>query len=361
VAKGVGYLVALALLVAALFTPAWVLWDDDPAVAAARVAVGDPEPTTITDYAATFDLGTGGDLVVEEALTVRFPVDDVRGGLTRYFDRVDGSDDRVRRPVEDVTATLDGVATTLELTTAGHGRFDVATIGDPDVAVTPGEHRFVIRYRVQDALAAGSDRWLGSLSWDLLPSTWPQDIEKAELTVRLPSAARDVQCGIGSQASPPACQDVGGQDTTILVVRTGPLPAHTPVRVRIGLAEAPTDGEHLPWQPRYDVVLGRSVRVLGLVLGASVLAGLLGLLLARRGRARADRTDQRVRPPVLPVLLVVTGLGAAAAAAVWNPFDMSLTGLVPGAFAVASARLLRTSRPAGGGRRRGSRRRALPS
>lgn len=453
-----GYVAALGVLVAALFAPAWVLWDDDPGVAAARAGLGEPTPGTIVDYDARFELAVYGDLAVEESLVVELPPYDPPTGFTRYFDRVDGSDERARRRVRDVTATLDGDPVPVRMTTAGRGRFDVATIGDPDVDIGAGRHRVVIRYQVRNVLEPGEAGEGSALHWDLLPASWPQDVGRSELTVELPEPPLDVECGIGPDPSPPVCDDVSGQDTTTLVVRTGELPGHTPVRVRLGLTTPLGKTVHLPWEPRYDVVLGQSRTTLALVLGGALLAGLLGLLLARRNRPRppggvrseeppaglgpaqeayllrgrvdgsayaaslahaaqhgavdlvgrddtwvvADRSSrfgwagldpvttrvahllggpgttfvvdpssaasgerltaevaaldthaeewaraaglvEVVRPSRLLALVVPVGLAAAAAAVLWNPLDMSIAGLVPGALAIGALPLARTA------------------
>lgn len=302
-----GYVAALVLLAGAVLAPAWLQWSDDPAVAAALAAADRPAPTSISDYDATFDLRPDGTLEVEEQLTVDLPsYDATTAGLTRYFDSVDDSDEGVRRRVDDVTATLDGEAVPVRMSTAERGRFDVATVGDPDQPVAPGEHRYVLRYRVPHAVEPGYEGSPGSLHWDLVPWTWQQEVEQAEITVELPSPARDVQCGVGRADAPAPCDDVVGQGTDTLVVRTGRLPEHTPVRIRLGVESPASDGPRLPWRPRFDVVLGRSVPVLGAVLGGAVVAGLLGLLLARRSRERPPAASSVGEPPV--------GLGPAQAA-----------------------------------------------
>lgn len=304
--KALGYLVAFVVLVGILLVPAFVVWHGNQATAASAATGDDPEPTTITRYDATFDLASDGDLAVEERLTVSFPDYTERHGIFRFWDRYDSSDAHVRRDVEDVAVTLDGNPVEFDLSTKQSGRFDVAKIGSPDVFVEPGEHVYLISYRIAGVIEDGYDGTDSSFYWDLIPSGWAQDIEQAKLVVNLPASAENVQCGVGLGEDPPPCQ-VAGDGTNKLVVTSGALADHTAVTLRTGLdVPTPEPGTTLPWTAELDPALGGSVPILLVVLGLAALAAGAGAFVARRAHEK---------PPAFPVMYAPPeGIGPAQGA-----------------------------------------------
>jgi hypothetical protein len=287
-------LIGLAFFAGVMFIPSLVWTDDEEATAAPAY-----EPTTITSYEADFDLSEDGDLDVVETLTVDFPTGD-RHGIFRFWDRVDPTDEHARLLVEDVEVTQDGHDVPVEMSTKDHGRFDVARIGSPDSYLDTGEHVYVIKYHLDGVIAEGSDD-VGAESqwyWNLIPSGWAQDIDRARLRVSLPADATSLQCGVGLGTPPDPCEDVRGDGTRTITVTTGPLSSNTPVTLKVGMDLDPPDrGNVAPWTARFDRVLGHSPVVLGLVLLIAAGVGLLAAVLARMTFERTPQFPLMYAPP----------------------------------------------------------------
>jgi hypothetical protein len=291
----VAYLVGLAVLLLLLFAPAaFYTWTDEGT---------STEDTTITSYVATFDVDDQGDMDVVETLTVDFPSG--KHGIFRYFDKTYQHDSHLRFVPHDVEVTMDGGDVPTEESTVRHDRYLNVRIGDPDATVSPGEHVYEISYSIDGVLTEGSGGHDTQFYWNLVPGGWLQTIEQADLTVTLPTAAQDVQCAVGA-GQIGGCR-AKGEGTETLHVKTGALDPNTPVTVKAGLDMAtPPPGTKVPWTPRFDQVLSTSVVALVAVLVASVLAGLLGYVLARRARERNPQFPLMYAPP--------EGVGPAQAA-----------------------------------------------
>ena len=285
--------ISLGVFAAIMFIPS-LAWTDDDEVANDDVA---SEPTSITNYDAVFELSENGDLDVVETLTVNFPSGD-RHGIFRFWDRVDQENGEVRRLVEDVEVTQDGDEAQVEMSTEDHGRFDVARIGDPDEFVSTGEHVYEIKYHIDGTIEPGQDvstdsQWY----WQLIPSGWAQDIDEAHLTVKLPTTAEDVQCGIGFDDPPDPCE-IRGEGTDELRINTGALPRNTPVSLKVGLdLSTPDPGTSPPWGARFDRVLSTSPVTLGIVLAIVAGVGLLAMVLARMTYERNPQFPLMYGPP----------------------------------------------------------------
>ncbi len=182
----------------------------------------DEDPVSITLYDADFTVAASGDLSVVETLTLDVPVDD-RHGIFRTFD--------LEVPVEGFTATLDGNPTPVD-DSAENGE-TVFKVGDPERTLAVGEHSVRLEYVVPDVLTHGS-AGTTQLDWLLVPAGWTMGILAADLSVDLPADAAEAHCTIGD-AGP--C-DVDGIGTGTLVVTTGELAVHTPVRLQVQLTPA---------------------------------------------------------------------------------------------------------------------------
>jgi uncharacterized membrane protein YgcG len=252
--------------------PAWT-YDVEPS--------DDPvyDPATIRDYQAHFRVAADGDLTVTERLTVNFPVP--LHGIFRFFDIVDPTASHARRIPHDLRVTRDGATEPIDLSRRNDGRFRVVRIGSPDRTLD-GQHVYEIRYRIRGAIEPGTTGQKSQFYWNLIPSGWVMNITRSELVVDLPVAASEsVRCAVGAGATG-GC-DVAGEGTRRLRVTTGSLDANTPVTVKTGLdLPTPPAGDALPWTPRWDGVLGRSVIATGLVTLLSVLAGAWGWMWRRR-------------------------------------------------------------------------------
>src|SRR4051812_22593731 len=234
---------------------------------------GETDTTTITRYLADFTVSENGDLQASERLTVDFP-DPGKHGIFRFFDRADPSAPHARRDPHDISVTMDGGVVPVDLSTQSAGRYVVARIGDPDVTVQPGDHTYVISYRIDGVLEPGSGGAETQFYWNLVPGGWAQAIQQALLTVRLPApfvTPPPLQCavGVGAVRGCPSFVSVGEQ---MLVVKTGPLAPRTPVTLKVGMdIPTPAAGTSLPWSVRWDPVLGDSV--LGVVIVLLLAAG----------------------------------------------------------------------------------------
>ena len=147
------------------------------------------EETTITDYRADFTVDDDGDLHATETLTVNFPGFG-KHGIFRFFDEADPSATHARRVPHDFSVTLDGSPEPYEVLDEKNGRITNLKIGSADVTIDQGEHTYVIGYTIDGVLEPGTTGQTTQFYWNLIPGGWQQSIDKAELTVHLPVAAR---------------------------------------------------------------------------------------------------------------------------------------------------------------------------
>ena len=145
--------------------------------------------------------------------------------------------------------------------------------------------------------------------WNLIPGGWRQSIDSAKLTVTLPAVAQGVRCaqGVGTTDG---CEATG-EGTRNLEISTGNLPPNTPVTLLATLdMPTPKAGKTLPWTPRFDRVLGRSVPGLVVILGLASAAGLIGL--------RASWQSYEPKPPYPLQYAPPVGIGPAQAAYIFT-------------------------------------------
>lgn len=300
----VGYTIGVAVIAALLFIPAVFFGDGEP--------TANYEDTSISSYVADFTVRENGGLDVTETITVDVPVYG-KHGIFRFWDRVDINDENARRDPEDISVTRNGRDEPFELSNEDHGRFRVAKIGSADVTLNTGEHVYVIKYHIDGVLTEGNDAITSQPTqfyWQLIPGGWQQSIDSASLTVHLPVASEEeVRCAIGWESTT-GCE-VQGAGTQDLTVTTGPISARTPLSIATGLdMETPEAGNALPWHPRFDRVLGRSIPVLVIVLLLGLGAGILGGIIGARSREK---------PPGFPVLYAPPeGIGPAQAKYIYS-------------------------------------------
>ncbi|MBV9831718.1 MAG: DUF2207 domain-containing protein [Marmoricola sp.] len=263
----------------------------------------DTDVARIDDYSAQFTVHRDGVLNATETLKVSYPVP--KHGIFRFFDVADPNDDRVRLVPRDVSVTRDGHSEPFQVLREGHGRYRNVKIGSAGVTMD-GQHTYVIRYTIDGVLLPRGDSSL--FYWNLIPSGWQLPITRSSLVVRLPATAQAVRCAVGVNATT-GCV-VRGVGTQTLVTGTGALPPHTPVTVQAAMNLPVAARDHKAWPVRYDAVLGPNTAALGIVAVMALLAGALGLLVARRTREREPQYPLMYAPP--------DGIGPAEARYVYS-------------------------------------------
>jgi hypothetical protein len=286
----------LAVLVVAVVFPAWAF--DAGSVEEVY------EPTTITDYSATFDVAGDGSMRVVETIVVAVSTSD-RHGIFRFFDVADPHAPELRRAPRDVSVRQDGLPAEVEELSEDYGRYEVLKIGDPDTTLSFGEHTYEISYTIDDVLIPDDDGEGSRFYWDLVPGGWAQRIDEARLTVELPADTAGVQCavGVGTRKS---CYVSGEGDATLLV-GLAELDAYTPVTVSADLARPvpPVQGDTYPWSTTWDPVLAPVPWVV-LVALLGLAAAAVGLGVSRRAYEPTPRFPLQYAPP--------PGIGPAQAA-----------------------------------------------
>jgi uncharacterized membrane protein YgcG len=286
----------LAILAVAVLLPAWLF----------NIGSADDvsEPTTISSYRATFDVGDDGTMRVVETIELDVSTYD-RHGIFRFFDRADQSAPHLRRDPYDIEVLRAGQPEPVEYLTEDEGRFLVAKIGSPDVVLAPGTHSYQISYSVDDVLIDDPGGDGSRFYWQVLPGGWAQDIEELRIRVRLPADASDVQCAVGTGSTSP-CPPSGAGSPVLRIGLTG-IDPFTPVTIQTDLATPvpPLRGEEYAWGPQYDPVLA-PVPVVILVVLAAVGALAAGVGLSYRVFERTPSYPLQYAPP--------PGIGPAQAA-----------------------------------------------
>ncbi|HEV7711992.1 MAG TPA: hypothetical protein VGP16_27645, partial [Asanoa sp.] len=95
-------------------------------------------------------------------------------------------------------------------------------------------------------------------------------IARADISVTLPGRVPGAGCSIGVGAEEKGCGTVDVAGTTLRVSAADLLP-HTPVTVRVGVDVPTPSRATVPWSPRFDPILGRTLTGVMLV-GALTLA-----------------------------------------------------------------------------------------
>ncbi|MGV9711562.1 DUF2207 domain-containing protein [Gordonia sp. NPDC003424] len=265
------------------------------------------DPVTITDYQATYDVAADGSMTAVETLTTQFPYG--RHGIFRFWDVSDPADAHIRYLPEDIQVTVDGGSVPMELSWQTGKRYRVAKIGDPDRLVSPGQHTYTIRYRIDGVLAPGTSKpagqdasssWAGGASarftWRIVADGWQMPIVKSSTTVNLPADPVSTTCTTGD-GSP--CR-ITSPTQNSRTITTGELPPSTGVAVRADLPIAAPDRLTLPWAPAWDPVLGRSLPATLVLLAISAVTFVVGLLWALRSREHIPLLPVMYEPPADP-------------------------------------------------------------
>ena len=276
--RKVAWVIPLLLILAGLFWPA----------IAGTGTQGGPvyDPVVISTLRADFRVDADGLMQADETITGEFPSG--RHGIFRYWDVGNANDSHVRQVPEVADITLDGMPVPYQMLWE-NDRFRVAKIGDPDSYLTSGTHVFRIRYTVPgvlDPASTGARKEFASATgdstaaaavpsaffWNVIAPGWNNQIDRAEVRVKLPGQVPGAQCSVGYGVGR-TCDglDISGDTVELSAVA---LPPRTPVTLRAGVDVAVPPRAQVPWPVRWDGVLGRSVPVLAWLLGLTAAAGL---------------------------------------------------------------------------------------
>ncbi len=254
---------------------------------------GEPDTAVITDYRADFVVSEDGRLAATETLQVALPAG--KHGIFRFFDLADPGDSKVRLIPRDLSVTRDGQAEDFEVLKEGRGRYRNVKIGSAYRTLS-GQHTYVIRYRIDGALAPA--RGHGDATqfyWNLIPGGWRTAIQQSRLTVTLPADTHDVRCAVGVKATS-GCEAQGLGSRT-LEVRTGALARNTPVTLKTTLDMPTPDRPHRAWPIRFDPVFGTSLIGLVALLMLAGVGAVLGLRLGVTSREPKPQFPLMYAPP----------------------------------------------------------------
>lgn len=225
----------------------------------------------ILSYASDVAIHRDSSLAVTETITVRAEGDRIRHGIyrdfpTRYRTRDGG---RMRVGFSFAGATLDGQPVQAATEPIGNGVR--IKLGDPDIYVDPGEHRYVIRYHTTRQLGRFAD--YDELYWNVTGNGWVFPIDRAEVRITLPSPAP-----FGQRAFYTGPQGSAGQQArviseapgTITFQTTGPLTAYEGLTVAVAfpkgiVAPASTEDRRGWWLADNGPYLAAAIGLLGIL------------------------------------------------------------------------------------------------
>ncbi|MGB8021176.1 MAG: DUF2207 domain-containing protein [Candidatus Nanopelagicales bacterium] len=270
---------------------------------------GAEDPVTISEYRASMDVGGEGQLSAVEDIQAVFPAG--RHGIFRYWDVVDTADPGVRYIPSVSSITMDGHIVPYDLSWTSNDRFLVAKVGDPDRYVSPGTHRYRIKYTIPGAISpasAGATARFGSTAqagtgepgsaflWSVVARGWEMRIVRAVVTIGLPAPAIRVQCSAGSATAATPCT-IEGAGTDEVTVSAANLAPRTGMTVRATMAPAAPGRATLPWSVTWDPILGRSVVGLLVVLVGAGIALVGGVAWGRMAREEPPGFPVQYAPP----------------------------------------------------------------
>ncbi len=279
---------AVARVIPVLLTLIGLLW---PVVFdGASQGTAGSDPVVISTLRAEFTVDSDGLMQATETVTAEFPSG--RHGIFRFWDVGNPNDSHVRQVPTVDEISLDGEPVPYTLFSQGGERFQVAKIGDPDSYLAPGTHVYRISYTIPGVLdpgttgankdfaaAVGDPAARSAFFWNVIAPGWSNEIDRAEVTVRLPGPVPGAQCSVGAGVGRP-CDGLSVAGDTVTLSAAG-LPPRTPVTLRAGVDVPTPPRATVPWPVGWDGVLGRSVPVVIWLAGLTLAAG-LGAFLWRR-------------------------------------------------------------------------------
>ncbi len=264
----------------------------------------------ILSYASDVAIQRDSSLAVTETINVRAEGDRIRHGIYRDFPtryRARGGR-RMRVGFTFEGATLDGQPVPAATEPISNGVR--IKLGDADIYVDPGEHRYVIRYRTTRQLGRFAD--YDELYWNVTGNGWVFPIDQAEARITLPSPAP-----FGQRAVYTGPQGASGQQARVMAEgpgmisfrTTGPLAPYEGLTVAVafpkGVVAAPSSKDRRGWWLADN----------GPLLAAGIgLLGILGFYWFAWQRAGRDPRAGTVVPLFSPP----DELGPAAMRYIWK-------------------------------------------
>ncbi len=203
--RGVGLVVLASLLLGIILLAAW------PAAADER----------ITNFSSAVTLDTAGTVDVTETIDIVAEGYQIRRGIYRDLPTILVNDDRsrMRSELTVLYVTRDGRAEPFRIESIGNG-YKRIRIGDPDVMLAYGPHRYTIRYTMTRMARYFADH--DELYWNATGNFWVFPIEKSVATVTLPSGAviQNLVGYTGRQGSDEQAVTITRQSETEALFRT---------------------------------------------------------------------------------------------------------------------------------------------
>ena len=257
----------------------------------------------ITMFDVRIAVETDGDIVVTETIDVIAEGGQIQRGIFRDLPRLYEFDGAILAYDYDVLdVQRDGAEEPYEISTDDNAYR--IRIGDPDVFIEHGPHRYVIRYEVANQVRYfdGYDE----IYWNATGNYWAFPIQRARAIVELPSGARisGTRGYTGAPGQAGADYAYRQQDNLHSFVTTRSLTAGEGLTVAVGfdkgLIDPPSASDNFGrWWQRYGA----------LVILALGLAGLLAFLMGSFNKVGRDP----VKGPVFPRYEPPAGYSPAAA------------------------------------------------
>ncbi len=248
-----------------------LLWRVAPALLLAAASTAAHADERILRFLSDVQIQKDSSLQVTETIDVRAENDQIKHGIyrdfpTRYRGRQGG---QIRVGFTFEGATLDGEP--VPASTEARGNGVRVKVGDADEYVSPGEHRYVLRYRTTRQV--GRFKGYDELYWNATGNGWVFPIDLAEARIRLPSAVRFGQRAAytGAQGSTVSNAEVLEEKPGEILYRTTEaLGPHEGLTVAVAfpkgvVAEATSGSRILDWLADNGPPAAGGLALLGLV------------------------------------------------------------------------------------------------
>lgn len=283
----------------------------------------------IRSFISEITIESDGGLQVTEALDVQAEGQRIRHGIFRDLPL---TKDGIRWGGFDlVEATMDGAPVNTRIQRQD-GMIRIY-LGDEDTVVSPGEHRFRLRYDVERQVRFFDDH--DELYWNITGNAWDFRIDMAAARIRLPdgAVATDVETFTGPLGSreQDAFEQIEDGGSTVYVMADGALDWHegltTAIAFPTGIVARPSVMDRILFTFR-----DRPADMIAL-FGTLLLGAALWLIWRRKGKdAPLGRISERSTPPegISPALAqyIRSNGGVTNSAMVAATIDLGVKGFV---------------------------------